>query len=154
MPDIVDSATRSRMMAGIRGRDTKPEMLVRRRLHAEGFRYRLRARELSGCPDLVLPKRHAVIFVNGCFWHAHVGCKSFKIPSTRTDFWQDKLESNRRRDIENMRTLRREGWRVATIWECALKDDGRTLPRLVKWLKSSVSVIEIPARRRQEARNT
>lgn len=144
MVDIVDTQTRSRMMAGIRGRDTKPEMLVRRQLHARGFRYRLHVRGLAGRPDIVLPRHGAVVFVNGCFWHAHGGCKLFKIPATRTDFWREKLDANRRRDIRNIFELQHEGWRVATVWECTLRDESLAIAKLADWLKSSDSVIEIP----------
>ena len=155
MVDIVDSETRSRMMAGIRGRNTKPEMLVRRQLHARGFRYRLHVRGLAGRPDIVLPRYGAVVFVNGCFWHAHKGCKLFKIPATRTDFWREKLDANRWRDIGNLLKLQREGWRVATVWECALRDESPAIEKLADWLKSSDSVIEIPAPgRRRKGRAT
>ena len=155
MVDIVDSETRSRMMAGIRGRNTKPEMLVRRQLHARGFRYRLHVRGLAGRPDIVLPRYRAVVFVNGCFWHAHKGCNLFKIPATRTDFWREKLDANRRRDIGNLLKLQREGWRVATVWECVLRGDSPAIEKLADWLKSSDSVIEIPAPdRRRKGRVT
>ena len=143
MADIVDSDTRSRMMAAIRCRDTKPEMLVRRQLHAMGFRYRLHVCGLAGRPDIVLPRYGAVVFINGCFWHAHVRCKLFKIPATKTDFWREKLDANQRRDIENILKLQREGWRVATVWECALKGDNLAVMKLGDWLKSSDSVIDI-----------
>lgn len=120
MPDVVDAATRSRMMAGIRGKDTKPEMIVRRALHARGFRYRLHNRDLPGCPDLVFPKYRAVIFVHGCFWHGH-GCKVFKWPKTRPEFWREKIEGNRIRDRSAAARLKRQGWRVIRVWECQLR---------------------------------
>lgn len=127
MADVVDAATRSRMMAGIRGKDTKPEMILRRGLHARGFRYRLHDKRLPGAPDLVFPARHAVIFVNGCFWHGHE-CHLFRLPSTRQEFWREKIERNRARDAAAEAALLADGWRVLTIWECALKGKDK-LPR-------------------------
>lgn len=121
MADVVDAATRSRMMAGIRGKDTKPEMIVRRALHARGFRYTLHNRKLPGSPDLCFPKYRAVIFVHGCFWHGHE-CELFQWPKTRQEFWQEKIGANRKRDRRVVRELRRQGWRVITVWECAVKN--------------------------------
>lgn len=123
MPDVVDAATRSRMMSGIRGKNTKPEMLLRRGLHARGLRYRLHARDLPGSPDMVFPARRAVLFVHGCFWHGH-DCHLFRIPGSRPDFWRTKIERNREVDRRAVDALREAGWRVAVVWECALK--GRT----------------------------
>ena len=123
MADVVDSKTRSRMMSGIRGKDTKPELLVRKALFARGFRYRIHDKRLPGKPDLVLPKYRAVIFVHGCFWHGH-NCHLFKWPSSNVDFWKTKITRNREVDERNTRALREQGWRILTIWECALK--GRT----------------------------
>ena len=117
MADIVDAATRSRMMSGIRRRDTKLEVAVRKALHARGFRYRVDVRKLPGCPDIVLPRWRAVIFVHGCFWHAH-DCGLCRIPSTRPEFWREKLSANAERDRRNETRLLDAGWRVATIWEC------------------------------------
>lgn len=128
MPDIVSLETRSRMMSGIRGKDTKPEVLVRRALHADGFRYRLHDKSLPGLPDLVFPRFKAVVFVHGCFWHGHEGCKYFKVPSTRREFWLEKINGNRARDLRNRRSLEAEGWRTAFVWECATRHD---LPDLV-----------------------
>lgn len=125
MTDIVDRATRSRMMSGIRGKDTKPELRVRRFLHAIGFRFRLHDKRLPGCPDLVLPKWKTVVFVHGCFWHMH-DCRYFKLPGTRTEFWRDKLAGNRARDEVTRRQLEVLGWRVLVIYECALRDDPKT----------------------------
>lgn len=107
-------------MSAIRGVDTRPEMQIRRGLHARGFRYRLHDRKLPGTPDIVLPKHHAVIFVNGCFWHGH-GCPLFRWPATREEFWRAKITGNMERDARNEAMLRAGGWRIATIWECALK---------------------------------
>jgi DNA mismatch endonuclease (patch repair protein) len=120
MADVVSPEVRSRMMSGIRGKDTKPEMIVRRGLHARGFRFRLHDKRLPGKPDLVFPKYHAVIFVHGCFWHGH-GCHLFKWPKTREAFWREKIEGNQERDAEINQQLMRTGWRVIEIWECALK---------------------------------
>jgi DNA mismatch endonuclease, patch repair protein len=116
--DVVDKATRSRMMAGIRGKDTRPERLVRSFLHGHGFRYRLHVKTLPGRPDIVLPKYRTVIFVHGCFWHQHKGCKDATVPKSNIRFWKDKLAGNVERDMRNVTALRRAGWRCLTIWEC------------------------------------
>lgn len=108
------------MMAGIGPANTRPEMLVRRGLHALGWRYRLHDRSLPGCPDLVFPSRRAVIFVNGCFWHGH-HCHLFKWPKSRIEFWREKIVGNVRRDARRRRELESLGWRVADVWECTLK---------------------------------
>ncbi|WP_375208685.1 very short patch repair endonuclease [Hyphomonas jannaschiana] len=121
MADVVSPEVRSRMMSGIRGKDTKPEMIVRRGLHAMGFRYKLHDKKLPGKPDLVFPKYKAVIFVHGCFWHKH-DCKYFKWPKTRTEFWRRKLLANSVRDQGVVQDLEELGWRVGTIWECAVRD--------------------------------
>jgi len=123
LPDVVDAATRSRMMSGIRGKNTKPEMLLRKGLHARGLRYRLHARDLPGSPDMVFSARKAVLFVHGCFWHGH-DCHLFRMPGSRPDFWRTKIERNREVDRRSVEALREAGWRVGTVWECALK--GRT----------------------------
>ena len=106
-------------MASVRSKDTRPEIAVRRALHAMGFRFRLHVRSLPGCPDIVLPKYSAVVQVRGCFWHLH-RCPRGRVPQTNTGYWLPKLEGNRARDIANDRKLRRLGWRVRTIWECEL----------------------------------
>jgi len=126
------------MMAGIKGKDTRPEMILRRGLHARGFRYRLHDRHLPGSPDLVFPGRRAVILVNGCFWHGH-GCHLFRLPATRREFWRAKIEGNRARDEATEAALLTDGWRVLTIWECALKGRERVpvddvLDRAANWL--------------------
>lgn len=115
--DIVDRATRSRMMSRIRGRDTKPELLVRSGLHRQGLRFTLHAR-LPGHPDIVLPRFRTAIFVHGCFWHRHPGCKYATTPSGNADFWQRKFSENVGRDARVQRALEETGWRVMTIWEC------------------------------------
>lgn len=108
------------MMSGIRGKDTAPEMLIRRGIHASGFRFRLHDKKLAGKPDIVLPKYKAVINVQGCFWHGH-DCHLFRWPSTRVEFWRNKISSNVERDRKSLLALRSAGWRVLTVWECALK---------------------------------
>ena len=120
MPDVFNRRTRSRVMASIRGRNTQPEMIVRRFLHGRGLRYRLHARKLPGRPDLVLPRLRAVVFVHGCFWHRHSGCRFAVLPKSNARFWHTKLEGNRLRDRRNIGRLRRLGWRVFVVWECTL----------------------------------
>lgn len=140
MPDIVSPETRSRMMSGIRGRDTKPELMLRRGLHGLGFRFRLQARELPGRPDIAFPRHGAALFAHGCFWHGH-DCPLFRVPGTRRDFWQAKIDGNRARDAAAEAALLELGWRVAIVWECALR--GRCalsfpalLDRCAAWLLS------------------
>jgi len=147
MTDIVDKKTRSRMMSGIQGKNTKPEVMVRKALFADGFRYRLHDKQLPGKPDLVFPKYRAVILINGCFWHLH-GCHLFKWPSSRPEFWKHKLESNRERDLRNMEQLRQQGWRVLVIWQCALKGKQRlpfeqVIQLTSDWLRGKVEHLEI-----------
>lgn len=137
MVDVVDPATRSKMMSNIRGRDTKPEMRVRRALHRAGFRFRLHVPLMPGRPDIVLPRYRVAIFVHGCFWHRHEGCRFSTTPATRTGFWNDKFASNVERDAKHTASLVASGWRVATIWECALKkpkDSEPWLSTLIDWL--------------------
>lgn len=124
MADIVSPDTRSRMMSGIRGKNTRPEMQLRTALHKMGFRYRLHVRSLPGSPDMVFPRYEAVVLVHGCFWHRH-DCHLFKWPKSRTEFWREKIEGNARRDLRNEAELLGLGWRVLTIWECALKGKTR-----------------------------
>ncbi|MDN2565223.1 very short patch repair endonuclease [Aquibium sp. A9E412] len=146
MTDIVDKQTRSRMMAGIRGKDTKPELALRQALHARGFRFRLHAKNVHGRPDLVFPKHRAVIFVHGCFWHRHEGCRYTTTPATRPEFWQAKFETNVARDSAVRTTLLESGWRVATVWECALRKPGQVAASaefLSGWLVSDEGQIEI-----------
>jgi DNA mismatch endonuclease (patch repair protein) len=120
MTDIVDKPTRSRMMSGIKGIDTAPELVIRKALHKRGFRYKLHDKNLPGKPDLVLPKHHSVIQVQGCFWHGHK-CHIFKWPSTRKEFWKGKILGNIERDKRNFTKLHQAGWKTLAIWECALK---------------------------------
>jgi DNA mismatch endonuclease, patch repair protein len=130
MADIVNAATRSRMMAGIRGKNTKPELLVRRYLHARGLRYRLHIKNLPGKPDLVLPKYKVVVFVHGCFWHQHSDCKYATMPSNRQEFWQNKLSENVSRDQYQMAALEGLAWRVLVVWECQLREGLGCLEKL------------------------
>jgi DNA mismatch endonuclease (patch repair protein) len=122
MTDIVDKATRSLMMSSIRGRDTAPELAVRRYLHATGMRFRVNDRRLPGSPDLVFPARRVAIFVHGCFWHRHPGCARSTIPSTNPLFWDSKFKANVSRDRKLEEQLTAMGWRVVTIWECETRD--------------------------------
>lgn len=122
MSDVVDRATRSRMMSGIRGRDTKPELVVRSFLHRRGLRFSLHRRDLPGKPDLAMPRWNAVIFVHGCFWHQHAGCPFAYRPKTNVAFWRTKLQGNVDRDRRNLRDLRVRGWRVFIVWECQLSE--------------------------------
>ncbi len=121
MADVHDKKTRSYNMSRIRSGNTKPEMLVRRFLHAEGFRYKLHDKKLPGKPDIVLPKYKTVIFVHGCFWHGHKGCKYYVIPKTRTEWWVNKINGNKANDDKAIKALRKGGWKVINIWECHLK---------------------------------
>lgn len=137
MADVVNRETRSRMMAGIRSRNTKPELVIRRALHKAGFRFRLDDRSLPGRPDIVLRKHRAVVFVHGCFWHRHAGCRYAATPKTRPQFWAEKLGRNVQRDEEARVRLRHLGWRVATVWECETRQvDEAFLCRLTEWLRS------------------
>lgn len=121
LADVVDSKMRSRIMASIRGKNTKPELVLRKALHGRGFRYRLHAKDVPGRPDLALRKYNAVVFVHGCFWHRHEGCRHATVPATRTEYWTSKFERNVARDDEVHSRLLGAGWRVATVWECALR---------------------------------
>jgi DNA mismatch endonuclease (patch repair protein) len=118
--DVHSPEVRSHNMSRIRGRDTKPEMLVRRGLHQRGLRYQLHRRDLPGSPDLVFPSRRCVAFIHGCFWHGH-NCPMFRLPATRADFWSQKIEANRARDEHAVEALTAAGWRQLTVWECALR---------------------------------
>ena len=123
--DKMTAEQRHRCMAAIRSRDTRPEMVVRRYLHACGFRYRLNHPGLPGHPDIVLRKYRTVIFVNGCFWHGHEGCPHFRLPKTNTGFWRAKIERNKARDKAEQAQLATMGWHCITVWECELKKDRR-----------------------------
>lgn len=138
MVDIVDSATRSRMMSGIKGKNTKPEIQVRKYLHGRGLRFRLHVKDLPGKPDLVFPKYKAVVFVHGCFWHQHTGCKYATMPSTRMIFWTNKLSENVARDSYQIAALEGLGWRVFVVWECELQDSTKRLCSLYSEITKEV----------------
>jgi DNA mismatch endonuclease (patch repair protein) len=147
MTDVHTKAQRSKNMSAIRSKDTRPEMLIRRGLHQRGFRYSLHHRKLPGHPDLVLKKHNAVVFIHGCFWHGH-DCPLFKWPATRAEFWRAKIQRNREVDARAVEELRREGWRVLSIWECALKGRWRrpledVLDQTCRWLSSKAGEEEI-----------
>lgn len=118
MPDRFSPEDRSRLMSRVKGRDTKPELVVRKTLHAMGYRFRLQRRDLPGRPDIVLPRHRKAIFVHGCFWHGHPDCPRAKRPASNTDFWNQKLSRNIERDMRNLSDLERLGWQVLTVWEC------------------------------------
>lgn len=136
MTDVHQPLVRSFNMSKIRSKDTKPELLIRKFLHSKGFRYRLHKRSLPGTPDLVLPRYNTVIFIHGCFWHGHTGCKYFIIPGTRSNWWAEKIGKNQKKDNESIALLRNAGWNVIVIWECELKSEkrDRTLQRLIEQL--------------------
>lgn len=146
MVDVVSPEVRSLMMSGIRTKDTKPEVLVRKALHAQGFRYRLHDSRLPGRPDIVLPRYRAVVFVHGCFWHGH-NCRLFKTPATRPDFWAEKIDRNRANDVKNVTKLEADGWRVAVVWECSLRGKGSSISLVAKqladWIRSTRVNVEI-----------
>jgi DNA mismatch endonuclease (patch repair protein) len=128
--DNLSTEERSRLMSRIRCKDTKPELIVRRLLHAMGYRFRLHRRDLPGRPDIVLPRHGVCIFVHGCFWHLHRNCKDARIPKTKRSWWQEKLEGNAARDKRHAAALRRIGWRVLTIWECQTEKPEKLTRRL------------------------
>lgn len=147
MTDIVDKATRSRMMSKIKGKNTKPEKIVRSVLHASGFRFRLHRRDLPGKPDIVLSKHRAAIYVNGCFWHGH-DCSLFKWPKTRKDFWKHKITATMLRDKRNYEELINLRWRVCIVWECSIRsrsfqEQQLTMKKLFKWLCTDNTFTEI-----------
>jgi DNA mismatch endonuclease (patch repair protein) len=147
MTDIVEPSVRSRMMAGIRGTNTRPEILVRHGLHRRGFRYRLHSPALPGKPDIVLPRYRAVVLVHGCFWHGH-DCHLFRWPGSRKRFWKQKITRNCLRDGEVRNALASAGWRILIVWECALKGRGKrplekVLGEAAKWIRKGDSWHEI-----------
>lgn len=147
MVDVVDRETRSRMMSNIKGRNTKPELMVRSLLHARGFRFRIHRKDLPGKPDIVLPKYKAIIFIHGCFWHGHQNCRLFRLPASRTEFWEAKISRNQENDIKAMHLLLDSGWRICTIWECAIrrsrKDPALLMEMLTAWLAGTEPLLEI-----------
>jgi DNA mismatch endonuclease (patch repair protein) len=146
MVDIVPPETRSRMMAANRRRDTKPEMIVRRHLHAQGFRYRLDVGRLAGRPDIVLARHRVTIFVHGCFWHRHDGCRNATMPKSNVGFWRAKFERNVERDRTALGELLAGGWRVAVVWECALRRDEANvnLAKLDRWIGGCETRLDLP----------
>ncbi|WP_395317221.1 very short patch repair endonuclease [Variovorax sp. UC74_104] len=120
--DTLTPKQRSERMARVRGRDTKPELVVRRLLHSRGYRYRLHDKKLPGSPDLVFPRKRKVIFVHGCFWHRHEGCRLARMPKSRIDFWSTKLNGNQARDQRKLAALAQQGWSAMIVWECELRD--------------------------------
>lgn len=134
-------------MAAVRSRDTKPELMIRKALHAAGLRYRLNVRDLPGRPDIVLPRHRAVVFVHGCFWHRHE-CKLFRWPESRADFWREKLNSNVARDERAAQALKAAGWRRAVIWECALRGRKKlefqdAMQQLIAWIRSDEPLLTV-----------
>jgi DNA mismatch endonuclease (patch repair protein) len=141
MTDVLTPAQRQLNMSRIRGKDTNPELLVRRGLHLRGFRFRLHRRDLPGCPDLVLPRFRAAVFVHGCFWHGH-DCRMFRLPATRTEFWASKIAGNRERDAHVLKSLSARGWRTLIIWECSLRGPAKRplddiLDYIAAWLNAA-----------------
>lgn len=136
MADVLSKEQRHKCMSHIRDKNTKPEMLVRKYLFSLGFRYRINVNTLPGTPDIVLRKYNIAIFINGCFWHGHVGCKYANLPKTNQLFWKQKIETNKKRDIEKQCQLRNLGWNIIQIWECELKPKSRiqTLEKLINTL--------------------
>lgn len=150
MPDVVSPEKRSQMMAAIRAKNTKPEILIRRGLHRLGFRFQLHRKDLPGKPDLVFPRHRAVVFVHGCFWHGH-DCQLFKWPKSRSEFWQRKIRENQERDQTAIAQLISTGWRVSQVWECATRGPGRldsalVLKRVADWLHSLDQMLELRGR--------
>ena len=147
MADVHDRETRRRNMSAIRGKNTRPERMVRSWLHRNGIRFRLHDKKLPGSPDLVFAKYRAVLFINGCFWHGH-DCPMFRWPATRTEFWKAKINATKARDLENKKALAALGLRTGTVWECALKGRQKRLPDditncLTDWLHTSIPVFEL-----------
>lgn len=145
MVDVVDKPTRSRMMAGIRAKNTKPEIALRSALHRLGLRFRIHDRALPGRPDIVFPRYRAAVQVHGCFWHRHEGCRFATTPSSNREFWQTKFEGNVQRDRTADLRLQESGWRTGVIWECAIKERGaaQIAGELAAWLRSADEKIEI-----------
>lgn len=145
MADIVDKKTRSRMMAGIKGKDTKPELSLRRALHSRGLRYRLHVKNLPGRPDIVLPKHKVAIQVQGCFWHRHEHCSYATTPASNSHFWHSKFIGTIERDRRNLESLKSLGWRVVIAWECSIRRNGAGLvaDRIITWLRLKRKYIEI-----------
>jgi DNA mismatch endonuclease, patch repair protein len=147
MADTVTPEVRSRMMAAVKGKDTKPELLLRKGLHAAGFRFRLHDRKLPGHPDMVFPKHRAALFAHGCFWHGH-DCPMHRMPGTRRDYWEAKIARNREVDARTLAALAANGWRHGIVWECALRGRGRlpfaeVIDACATWLRAGGDRLEI-----------
>jgi DNA mismatch endonuclease (patch repair protein) len=136
VPDSVTTAKRSEIMRAVKSEDTGPEVAVRKMLHRLGYRYRLHRRDLPGTPDIVFPGRRKVVFVHGCFWHGH-RCRYGWLPKSKLEYWQPKIEANRKRDVRKLRELRRAGWEVLVVWQCELKQETRVVQKLVSFLGHS-----------------
>jgi DNA mismatch endonuclease (patch repair protein) len=136
MTDVHSIKVRSYNMSRIKSQDTKPEMIVRKFLFGKGFRYKLHVKKLFGKPDIVLPKYKTVIFINGCFWHAHENCKYFVLPKSKTEWWQNKLTKNKERDLAHQQKLKEDNWKVILVWECKLKPKERE--ETLQWLQQQI----------------
>ena len=141
MADIISKEDRSRNMAAIKGKDTKPEMIIRKYLFSKGLRFRVHVKKLAGSPDIVLPKYKTVIFVNGCFWHGHEGCKYFHLPKSNVKFWKGKIERNIERDRESIHTLLDLGWKVICVWDCELRNK-QTREKTLNNIYNSIALAE------------
>ena len=147
MNDYVVSPLRSKIMSRVRGANTKIEIMVRSSLYRRGFRFRKNVKRLPGCPDIVLKKYRAVIFIHGCFWHGHPNCRKSRLPSTRTEYWTQKIKDNIERDRRKTIDLKELGWRIAVIWGCALATNDSlsdTISKLITWLHGEDEYLEIP----------
>lgn len=147
MVDVFSKSKRSEVMSRIKGKNTKPEKIVRSLLHKLGYRFRLNSRKLPGKPDICLPKHMTVVFVHGCFWHRHTGCRFAYTPKTRRAFWLKKFESNVSRDREVKKQITRMGWSHVTVWECELKNETRLQKRLLRALTVKQTITRIPSSR-------
>jgi DNA mismatch endonuclease, patch repair protein len=134
MADIVSRSKRKEMMSSVKQRHTKPEIAVRKLLHRLGYRFRLHSKKLPGTPDIVLPKYKAVIFVHGCFWHQHEGCRKSRRPTSNVEFWNEKLDKNIERDERKESELKNAGWKVLTVWDCEIKDENLLIEKIKKFL--------------------
>lgn len=156
MTDVVSPEKRSSMMSGIRGKNTRPEVLVRKAIFAEGLRFRIHRKDLPGKPDIVLPGRKVLIFVHGCFWHQHEACRYAKMPTSNVEFWQKKLNENLSRDKKIQEKLNRSGWRVLTVWECATRDRSifEVLGYLIRrWIEGDEKKGSIPEKKQDLTEN-
>ncbi len=135
MADIVSRSKRTEIMSSVKQRHTKPEILVRKILHRHGFRFRLHNKKLPGTPDIVLPKHKAVIFVHGCFWHQHEGCRKSRRPTSNVEFWNEKLDKNIARDDQKESELKNSGWKVLTIWDCEIKNENLLIEEVENFLR-------------------